>query len=169
MQNLRSARQNRQAVAIAQQHLDAIEDAYLTRNLAKFLAQMAIPHVLTTHTSIQVRDTEADLTRYFQDYSRTLIQQGVTEFVRIVKFAEFRSDDVLISEQETHVISSGHRLVDPYPTRIRLVREGTRWRQTHATEAIENTCGQVALLSHVSARGFVPYNPATDFAGLHVH
>lgn len=129
-----------EATAIYQQHLDVLSRAILAADFDSFALRISLPHKITTETDTIEMTTPEELERAFRSFSDLYIQQGVTDFVRIVTSAHFRGPDEIIGTHESHKLRNGLRVQAPYPNRIRLLRGADRqWRETHCANAIMNS------------------------------
>ena len=72
-------------------------------------------------------------------------------------------DFEIVGEHETHVLRGAHRIVNPYPARIRLVRHGTDWLETHSAAGIRNSHFTHSLMSDVAPEPHAPDLPRTRY------
>ncbi len=145
-------------MGIYQEHLDALSTAILAADLQVGRERLAIPYFIQTlDISIAIK-TEEEFKKIFLAVGTSMRAEGVTEQIRIVKNATFTAPDEIIGTHVTHRMRRATRLIDPYPSRVRLVRDAeNKWRETHSSNALYTKAGHIALL--VSAQDDQPPPP----------
>ncbi|MEM9585013.1 MAG: hypothetical protein AAGA08_18025 [Pseudomonadota bacterium] len=99
---------------------------------------MAVPNVVVTETNKTTIKSKDEMAVIFYALHASLKSQRVTQYLRIARHAEYKECDHICGEHETHIFSSGQRIVEPYPNRVRLELMGTEWIETASSNAVTN-------------------------------
>ncbi len=128
-----------EAEEIYQVHLDRLSDALIQGDFDTFKDRISLPHQITTETDVIRVATEAEMKDLFDRFAIMYANQGLTDFVRTVREAQFITPDEIIGTHISHQMRHGQRIMPPYPNRVRLVRDADgQWRETHCANAILN-------------------------------
>lgn len=128
------------AMAIYQEHLDALSQALLEGDFEAFSARISLPHRITTQTDLIEITTLQQLRDVFRNFSNGYRDSGMTDFFRIAEMARFEAVDEIIGRHISHRLCGDARLVAPYPNRVRLLQgPDGKWRETHCANAVLNT------------------------------
>lgn len=127
------------ASSILQTYLDQIARAVMTDDWETYRAGVVMPFHLVTHTANITVSTEADLRAGFYTFRQTLEMQRVTDYIRLVESAKQVDEDLITGSYTTHLLSGGHRLLDPYTSQITLRRQEGIWRAASITNALANS------------------------------
>lgn len=149
------------AAPIYQAHLDALSAALLSGDVGCFAARLALPYRTITEDGEHVFETHEDIAHAFQGLHRTLTAQRVTQYERLVKRADYRSETCICGEHETNIMSGALRLAPPYPNRVRLELIDGAWMETISANAIRRG-PHFMLMPKVSAQPVVPGLPVYD-------
>ncbi len=110
--------EDRQAIsasAIAEELLEITGNAMITGDFDAFAAAFHLPNTMTTSSGTIVVEDEDHLRRVFNGVREKLKNAGITELVRFVEVAEFRSPTQIASTHISYLLSGGSQLEDPYP------------------------------------------------------
>ncbi len=136
-----------ETTAILQTYLDTISAAVMANDWATYRAGVIMPFHLVTHTANITVSTEKDLRAGFDTFRQTLELQRVTDFIRLVESAKQVDQDLITGRYTTHLMSGGHRLLDPYTSQITLRRQDNIWRAASITNALANSRWPLLLLN----------------------
>ncbi|RUS58699.1 hypothetical protein EGN72_17355 [Pseudorhodobacter sp. E13] len=127
------------ASTVLQTYLDHIAQAVMVNDWDTYRAGVVMPFHLVTHSANITVSTEADLRAGFDSFRQTLVVQRVTDFIRLVESAKQVDKDLISGSYTTHLLSGGHRLLDPYTSQITLRRQDGIWRAASITNALANS------------------------------
>lgn len=130
------------AKRIAQGILDATGDALSTGDFAQFAKNFHLPHIMTTQErKITVTDL-AHLQRMF-DAMRTKLAAGqVTELIRFIEAASFRSSTQIASTHVTHMVRANGQIDEPYPVFSILEKIDGVWKGVSSDYAVPQFSAQ---------------------------
>lgn len=148
---------NETALAIYQRHLDQVTHALMNKDFESFQKAVQIPHHRQTETDAHVIETPEEMRATFKKFTEKYVGLGVTDFIRLAQDAYFHSDTEIRGMHESHLIRHGARIIQPYPSRIRLLRSADGiWRETHCANAILNTADTFHLWALVAETPRLP-------------
>jgi hypothetical protein len=133
------------ADTILQAYLDTISTAVMANDWATYEAGMVLPFHLVTHAANISITTSEDLRAGFDTFRQTLTLQRVTDFIRLVESAKRIDKDLISGSYVTHLLSGGHRLLDPYTSQITLRRLDGTWRAASISNALANSRWPILL------------------------
>lgn len=139
-----------EASGILQTYLDVIATAVMTNDWDTYRLGVIMPFHLVTHVANITVSTEQDLRAGFDTFRQTLLVQRVTDYIRLVESAKRVDEDLITGGYTTHLLSGGHRLLDPYASQITLRRQEGAWRAASITNALANSRWPLLLNSHPS-------------------
>ncbi len=151
------------ALAIYQEHLDALSDALLSGDLDAFAARIGLPHSITTQSEHFMIETPEKMAETFRSFSLHYGSRGLTALVRIAKTARFTGPGEIIGTHESHQLIGSTRITPPFPNRVRLLRGADGlWRETHCANAILNTSDHFHSWTRVADTPRLPDLPDLD-------
>lgn len=116
------------AMEIYQNHLDVVSQTMMTPGMPALCANTALPIRLGTLDAETDVHTYADLTEKIGNFVRTMLDQGVTDYIRVAKSARFTSATRIEGWHVTHILRSGSHLIDPYKCEAVLDFQDGVWR-----------------------------------------
>jgi hypothetical protein len=130
---------------IYQQVVDTLSDALMQYDFAPFSGLVAFPHIMQTLSTTFVMADQTELRVCFDSFALTLKAQSVTDYIRVVDFADFTSDDRIVGQHTSYILGGDHYIVQPYSSRLMLDRENGIWRVSRAVNAIINVTWPIFL------------------------
>ena len=127
------------AEAILQQFLDELGDALLADDWQTYRPCAHLPCQIIGPDGNSVLATEAELREGFEKFRDTLRFYRVTDYVRLVETVEMPEADVIAGSYVSHLISTGHRLLQPFRSQITLRHIEGRWRGTSVTNGLSSS------------------------------
>lgn len=103
------------ALAIAEELLDITGEALLSGDFHAFAAVFHLPNTMTTLSGTVVVSDLAHLRRVFDGVREKFRCGGVTNLVRYVDAAKFRTPTQIASTHVSHLMSGSSLLEEPYP------------------------------------------------------
>jgi hypothetical protein len=94
---------------------------------------------MITHDKTLTFATPDDIRGVFDDFVQLLRSQRVTDFIRLVDTAFMIDVDLISARYVTHLLSGGHRIIDPMRSSIDLRLEGDRWRAASIANALSHS------------------------------
>jgi hypothetical protein len=130
---------------IYQQVVDTLSDALMQNDFAPFSGLVAFPHIMQTLSTTIVMADQTELRVCFDSFALTLKAQSVTDYIRVVDFADFTSDDRIVGQHTSYILRRCHHIAQPYPNRLTLDRGNGIWRVSRAVNAITNVTWPIFL------------------------
>lgn len=132
------------AAAIYQGNLDVISDAALRGDFAAARPRLALPFHMRTLQGWFPINTEAELEEGVMSLHRHLKAEGVTDYVRTCRAADFINDTTIEGIHTTRALA-GSQLTKPvYYSRQRMALIDGIWRVTQATHTLSNEAWPVS-------------------------
>lgn len=125
--------------AISQDYLDEVGAAVMADNWASYTDCISRPFHLVTHDTALTFATPDDLRGIYLDFRNLLRTQRITNYIRLVDAAERIDRELIIAQYVTHLMSGGHRIMEPVRSGITLRLEGNRWRAASITNAVSSS------------------------------
>jgi hypothetical protein len=124
------------ALELYQAHLDLTTPMVFSADTADYCAHAPLPFVFCTGMGTEVIETEADLAADIRQIGDWLRSQGVTDFHRIARAAQFLDDDTIEGFHTTYALRRALPVVDPYESRLILRRSGDVWKASFGQHEI---------------------------------
>ena len=135
-----------QSSVIAQAYLDEVAAIVMADDWEAYTHVVSRPFLLVNAATTMTFATPEDIRSVYQDFVLLLRTQRVTDFIRLVEASQ-QIDPCLISAQYvTHLMSGGHRILDPVRSSICLRLEGNRWRAASITNEVSTSDSRWPLL-----------------------
>ncbi len=100
--------------------LDDLSACFLSEDLDLWMARVRIPLCLILPSGSQVIKSVGEMRCFFKDCITAKRIQRIDAIVRRPLELEVCEDGVLLATYETHLLRSGHRLVDPFQSTAML-------------------------------------------------
>ncbi len=126
------------AAAIAQTYLDEVAAIVMADDWTAFTDVLCRPFTIVTNASTLTYPTPEDLRGVYVDFVAMIRTQHVTDYIRLVESVSHLDPDLISARYVTHLLSSGHRLMDPVKSSIILRREDNRWRAASIINSASN-------------------------------
>jgi hypothetical protein len=139
------------AVDIAEAILNVTGDALMSGDFDAFAAVFHVPQTMATMAGPIHMETLDDMRRAFDDMHAHFKAVGVTEMVRSIVAAEYKSPTRIESTHVSDILHNGKRIGDPYPVYSILERIDGDWKVAGGEYALEATNGQALALSRADA------------------
>lgn len=123
---------------IYQATLDALSAAVLQGDVAVARQLIKLPWTVRTLTATLVIDTDAALVAGLLTYTATLQAQRVTDYIRIVRSADYLSPEAIAGSHTTHTLRGAVVVVPPYENRMVLHLDRGDWRVVVADHDMVN-------------------------------
>ena len=117
---------------IYQHNLDVVSDAILADDMATVCRHIKVPHLCRMAQTEIVVESEEEYAQGMSEYGQGLRNQGVTNYIRLVKQARFLTDDYIIGWHMSYVLNGATTLIRPYRSRMVLHLEDGIWRVVQA-------------------------------------
>jgi hypothetical protein len=124
-------------LAIYQRALDAVSNAVLAGDFARYSAMIDLPYLIHTETARLLAASYADLRATFEVVSGGLRSRGVTHYERVARAADYVHRDRIEGWHHTHLLAEGERIACPHTSRHAIVRRGDVWLFSEAHYAIK--------------------------------
>ncbi len=124
-------------LAIYQRALDAVSQAVLSGDFARYAGRIDLPYLVHTETARLLVTKVEDLRPTFDALSQGLKARGVTHYERVARDADYAHRDRIEGWHHTHLISDGERIAYPHVSRHAIVRRGDAWLFSEAHYAIK--------------------------------
>ena len=128
-----------QATAIAQSYLDEVATAVLADDWAAYTDTISWPFLLINHDKTLSFATPDDMRSTYDNFRLMLNTQRVTDYVRLVETAQQIDQNLISARYVTHLMSGGHRIMEPVRSGLSLRLEGNRWRAASITNAVSSS------------------------------
>lgn len=122
-----------------QTYLDRISDCWVTGDFDTWEASVVLPFSLVAKSGTSTSNTVEALRAEFEFYVEMIKGYGVTDIIRRAELAEPIDDEQLIGTYETHILSNGRRITDPYTSSVLLKKVNQEWRAATVMNAIGRT------------------------------
>ena len=136
------------ATRILQAYLDTVATAVMAGDWETYADHMCLPFFLVTHAANFEVNNAAKLQQGFDDFRQTLQIQQITDYIRLVDSAAQLDADLISGRYVSHLLSRGHRVIDPFYSEITLRLEGNQWRAASITNALANSRWPLSLPRH---------------------
>ncbi|MGL6211844.1 MAG: hypothetical protein ACRC14_18630 [Paracoccaceae bacterium] len=127
------------ATAIAQTYLDEVAAITMADDWVAYTDLICRPFSIVSHTHTLTFATPDDIRDLYLDFIHLLRTHRITDFIRLVESADQIDDDLISARYVTHLMSGGHRVVDPMKSVTTLRLEGNRWRAATISNAISKS------------------------------
>lgn len=128
-----------QATRIAQAYLDDVAALVMADDWEAYTETISRPFMLVTHTATLTFTTPDDIRTVYDAFRSLLQTQKVTDYIRLVETAQQIDDNLISARYVTHLMTGGHRIMDPVRSSISLRLEGNRWRAASITNAVSSS------------------------------
>jgi len=145
---------------IYQTMLDFVSDAVLSGNVDQYLSAVTTPYTIHTETKRFDMTEAEDLRATFDCLSRGYRRQGVTDYVRLAREANYVTRHRIVGTHYTHIMRDAERIAPPYVASQTLLFDGEVWRFSEARYAISNGALPIAFPIAGSEPDRLPYHPA---------
>ncbi len=100
--------------------LDDLSACFLSEDLDLWMARVRVPLCLILPSGSQVIKSDVEMRRFFNNCIAANRIQQIDAIVRRPVELEVCEDGVMLATYETHLLRSGHRLVDPFQSTAML-------------------------------------------------
>ncbi len=128
-----------EAGRILQSYLDRVAVTVMTADWETYADLICMPFHLVTHAGNIEVSTLEKLRQGFDDFRQTLQIQQITDYIRLVDSAAQLDAGLISGRYVSHLLSRGHRVLDPFYSEITLRLEGNQWRAASITNALANS------------------------------
>jgi ketosteroid isomerase-like protein len=135
------------ATDIAEALLDLTGTAIMKRDFDAFAPSFQLPHVMVTIKDVITVETSDDLRRAFDQMCDHFAAIGVTDLVRQIVAAEYKTPARIQSTHVADLLHNGKRLADPYPVYSVLEKIDGQWKITSSEYAVEPMSGPALALA----------------------
>lgn len=150
---------------IYQTMLDFVSDAVIRGDVEQYLSAVTTPYTIHTETKrFDLTETRA-LRATLECVSGGFRRQGVTDYIRLARAANYVSRNRITGTHYTHIMRNAERIAPPYAASQTLVSDGTFWRFCEARYAIANDALPFNFPVAGQSPDRLPFHPAG--AGLH--
>ncbi len=119
---------------------DQLTKALLSADFDLYRSIMTLPVTFTPRgAKAYTLSDDAALRDDFDLYVSIIRLHGVTDIYRLVLGTDAVSADEMVVQCKTHILVRARLLVDPFETRMRLLRQDDRWR----ISGIESSIGHL--------------------------
>ncbi|MGR3270383.1 hypothetical protein DU478_17200 [Thalassococcus profundi] len=123
---------------IFQDWLDAVGDAMLKGDYARFASHIALPLKIRTKTTEMQIGSDADLRMGFDAWDAMLKAQNATDMNRRAHDAQMTGDGLLIGLYSTRILRGTVPVVPVFESTAALRRVGTEWRAIALESGVQN-------------------------------
>ena len=135
-----------EASRILQAYLDRVAAAVMAGDWETYADHVCLPFHLVTHNGNIEVTTPEKLRQGFDDFRQTLQSQQITDYIRLVDTAAQLDADLISGRYVSHLLSRGHRVLDPFYSEITLRLAGNQWRAASITNALANSRWPLSVL-----------------------
>ena len=112
---------------IYQSALDAVSAAILTGDFDRYADLIDLPYLVHTIDARHLVSLREDLRPTFLALNAALEEEGVTNYERVARAADYVSRDRIEGWHHSHLIANGEHVAYPHVSRQTIVRRGDRW------------------------------------------
>ena len=127
-----------EAKKIYQANLDAVSEAVFSGNADDVSEYICLPHMMRTLNGTYAINTPEDFRDLVLQIHASLRKDRATHYIRAVRDVSVVRDDLIEGTHTTHIPNGSNYVVPVYENRMRLIREGGKWKVSAAENAIEN-------------------------------
>ncbi|WP_413875113.1 hypothetical protein [Albidovulum sp.] len=150
---------------IYQAMLDFVSDAVIRGDVEQYLSAVTTPYTIHTETKRFDLTTTDDLRATLLCVSGGFRRQGVTDYIRLARRADYVTRHRISGTHYTHIIRDAERVAPSYVASQTLLSDGTFWRFCEARYAIVNDALPFTFPTAGRQPDRLPFHPAG--AGRH--
>ncbi len=127
-----------EAPDILQSYLDEVGNSVMSDDWQGYQPCVHLACELVSYDGSHFITTEAELRDGFEKFRDMLRFYRVTDFIRLTEEAVL-AEDVIADSYVSHLISTGHRLLEPFRPQITLCYIEGRWHGTSVTNGLSSS------------------------------
>lgn len=131
----------REALAIYQDHLDAVSRALWSGDEDRLVDLLSLPNRMITSDAELLLDSADAVIKAARDFRAFLRKSGAQDYHRIAREARFHPEyeNRIDGSHETYILRGGQYVLEPYLNRQVLVREDGVWRGIEIRAEVRNS------------------------------
>jgi len=126
------------AAEILQARLDAVSAICMAGDWPAYRAAVRLPFSLGTAAAAFTIDTDDELRKGFEVFLSMLRLRGVTDYLRIVRSAEFDGAHRITGSYDSHLLRNAERVVPEFHSDVELECHDGIWLFTRITNTWDN-------------------------------